>query len=333
MKFGIAMPTHDRFTTPEAVFPLFDTVEELGYDSIWFGDHVIAPGYAAHKIDPNWLEVLTCMIAGAARTSRIGFGSDVLVVPYRNPVLVAKMIATAAVLFGDRIQIGAGVGYIRGEFEALGAPPRERRGAATDEYLKVMRLLFDSNGPVSFAGEWVRFDDVHFGPKPSVPPPLIVGGNHARALRRAALLGDGWHPLFPTPADYANGCATIARIRSEEAIDRPFLRSYCCPPTRILAQGEPYVSPPVAGSDKPDDFDYAPAFPLRSDGSPCFVGTAAQLIDDLSQFQEAGVEQVVLRFILPWDQEVDQARFVEQMQKFASDVMPLFKHRADADAG
>ena len=238
---------------------LIGDAERLGYDSVWFGDHLIVPGYAVRQTDPHWYEALSCAIFGMGITDRLSFGMDVLVAPYRNPILLAKMAATASELSSGRLMLGLGVGFLKGEFEALGAP-FARRGAMTEECLEVLRLLFEGRGPLSYHGEWVSFDDMYFGPTPARPPPLLVGGNHERAIERAARLGDGWHPLFTSPELYARGRARINQIREREGLlmSRPFTFSYSCAQTRLLAPGE---SPPQAFSQKihaPDDYEYIP---------------------------------------------------------------------------
>ena len=126
---------------------LIGDAERLGYDSVWFGDHLIVPGYAVRQTDPHWYEALSCAILGMGMTQRLSFGMDVLVAPYRNPILLAKMAATASELSSGRLMLGLGVGFLKGEFEALGAP-FARRGPMTDECLKVLRLLFEGRGPL-----------------------------------------------------------------------------------------------------------------------------------------------------------------------------------------
>jgi probable F420-dependent oxidoreductase len=261
-------------------------------------------------------------ILGMGLTSRLSFGTDVLVAPYRNPILLAKMAATASELSSGRLTLGLGVGFLRGEFEALGAP-FVQRGAVTDEYLKVMRLLFEGRGPLSYQGEWVSFDDVYFGPIPARPPPLLVGGNHDRALERAARLGDGWHPLFTSPELYARGRARINQIREREGLtSRPFTFSYSCAQTRLLAPGE---RPPPPFSQKvqaPSDYEYIPETSRAPDGRQRFIGTADQLRDDIAAFAAAGVEQIVLRFAMPHDPVVTVDRISEHWRAFSEQVLP-----------
>jgi probable F420-dependent oxidoreductase len=326
MKIGVVIPTYDSYGDPRVIRRLIGEAEELGYDSVWFADHLIVPGYAVQQTDPHWYEALSCAILGMGMTNRLSFGTDVLVAPYRNPIVLAKMAATAAELSSGRLMLGLGVGFLRGEFDALGLPFTQR-GAMTDEYLKVMRLLFEGGaGPPSYQGEWIRFEDAHFGPIPTVPPPLLVGGNHERALERAARLGDGWHPLFTSPELYARGRARINEIREREGLTRrPFTFSYSCPQTRLLAPGEP---PPAFFSQKlkaPGDYDYIPEMGRARDGRQRFIGTAEELREDFAAFAAAGVVQIVLRFALPHDAVVTVDRIAAHWRSFSEQLLTSCK--------
>jgi probable F420-dependent oxidoreductase len=322
MRIGVVIPTYDHYADAGVIRRLIGDAETLGYDSVWFGDHLIVPGYAIRQTDPHWYEALSCAILGMGMTDRLSFGMDVLVAPYRNPILLAKMAATASELSSGRLMLGLGVGFLKGEFEALGMP-FERRGAMTDECLKVLRLLFEGRGPLSHRGEWVSFDDVHFGPIPARPPPLLVGGNHERAIERAARLGDGWHPLFTSPELYARGRRRIEQIREREGlVRRPFMFSYSCAQTRLLAPGEPAPQPFSQKIQAPSDYEYIPETARAPDGRRRFIGTAEDLRDDIAAFAAAGVDQIVLRFAMPHDPVVTVDRISEHWRLFADEVLP-----------
>lgn len=324
MRFGVCIPTYDQYGDPAVLARLIREAERIGYDSVWFGDHIVVPRYATAMTDPHWYEAITTAAVGIGMTSRLKFGTDVLVTPNRNPLLLAKMAATASELSDGRLMLGMGIGYLRGEFEALGSPPYERRGAVTDEYLRIMRLLFEARGPIAFKGEWFTFEEIRFGPVPASPPPLLVGGNHARALERAALLGDGWHPLFCDRHEYARGRHRILELREESGQTRPFTFSYSCPRTRLLRPGE---APPVESyglGERPEEYAYIPTIGRAAHGRQHFIGTAEQLIEDISAYAEAGVEQMVLRFALAWDPDITPERMVEQWVGFAELVAGAF---------
>jgi probable F420-dependent oxidoreductase len=320
-EFGVVVPA----TGPVAgaFGEVVDAVEDLGFADVWFGDHVAVPRYASHLIDPAWLEPLTCCASALARRSRVRAGTDVLVVPYRHPALVAKMAATLDALSGGRFVLGAGVGYLKGEFAALGAD-YEGRGVRCDEYLTAMRALWAADGePVSHAGETVCFEDVAVGPTCRVP--VWVGGNGGAALRRAAALGDGWHPLFPTPAGYSAGRERICGLRGGAD---GFTFSISLASTRVLERGAVFA--PVSWADTVDvpcDFGYAPPIPVAEDGRARFVGDPDEVAADVAVYVDAGVEHFTLRFSAgDADGSVDD--FLIQMARFATEVMVRFEASA-----
>src|SRR5581483_110283 len=155
-------------------------------------------GTAAFRNKTNegeFLEQLTVLSFLAGQTSRVRLLTSIMVVPHRQPVLAAKMLASLDYLSRGRLVVGCGVGWLREEFEALGTPPYEERGAVVDEYLQVFKELWNSPRP-SFQGKFVRFPGLVFEPKPlqQPHPPLWIGGESGIALRRVVRLGDGWYP-------------------------------------------------------------------------------------------------------------------------------------------
>lgn len=324
MKIGVVIPTFDQYADASAFRRIVEALEGLGFDSAWFGDHVVFPSGYPEYMSPDWMDAVTCAINGLGMTSRLSFGTDVLVAAYRNPILLAKMAASAAQLAPGRLMLGLGIGWLSGEFEALGGPPFSARARVLDEYLRVMRLLFETEGPVSYKGEWTDFSNIHFGPRPALPPPLLVGGNHPRAIRRAALLGDGWHPLFMGAEDYARGKAEIIRIREEQGLTRPFTFSYSASQTRILPEHAPTVHTPSSEERLADDeSSYAPSSPLDAGGRQRFIGTAEQLREDCALFAGAGVEQLVIRHAVPLDPDIGIDQLIEQLELFAAEVLPF----------
>jgi probable F420-dependent oxidoreductase len=318
MRIGIVIPTFDQYADARAFRRVVEEIEGLGFDSAWFGDHIVFPADRPDYIGSSWMDAVACAIQGLGMTSRLKFGTDVLVAPYRNPLMLAKMAATASLLSGGRLMLGLGIGWLEGEFRELGAAPFAARAQVTEEYLQVIRMMFEQEGPLSFDGRWIAFKDIMFEPRPTAPPPLLVGGNHARALRRAALLGDGWHPLFLAPEDYARGRAEIERIRREEGITRPFLFSLSGSQARIL----PGDSPAQRTRNAAESSSYAPAVGVDEKGRQRFIGTADQVREDCLAMAAAGVEQLVLRFAVPLDREMPLERHIEQLRRFASEVLP-----------
>ena len=221
MRFGVAIPQSGRFLLPEAQQAIAASMEELGYDSLWTSDHVIVPvgeGYIPELMH----EPLALLSWLAAHTSRLTLGISVLILPYRDPVFTAKYLSSLDVLSGGRLVLGVGAGWLREEFEALSAD-YERRGAQTDEYLRVIRNLWETETS-SFDGEWKHYTDMRMFPKAARERgeggriPITVGGNSTPSVRRAAELGDGWHPIRLTPdelapavAAYQQRCADFGR--------------------------------------------------------------------------------------------------------------------------
>jgi probable F420-dependent oxidoreductase len=180
--------------------------EELGYHSLWLGDHIVIPerieapypytedGSPAFPRRAPFPDPFVILGYIAGQTKKILLGTSVIIIPYRNPLHVAKAVATVDLVSGGRFLFGVGVGWLKEEFDALGEKFAER-GKRTREYLQIMKTLWRGE-PASFQGEFFRFADVHAvpGPVQKPHPPIIFGGESPAALRRVADLGDGWQP-------------------------------------------------------------------------------------------------------------------------------------------
>jgi probable F420-dependent oxidoreductase len=187
--------------------------EEWGYESLWFTDHVVGVRAMSDVYGSYWLDPLVALTWVAARTSTIRLGTGVLVLPHRDPVLTAKMIATVDVFSGGRVDLGIGAGWSRVEFRALGMADRyDARGRVTDESIEVMRRCW-AGGPVEYDGEFFSFRHIDFEPVPrQARLPIWVGGNSAPALRRTARYGDVWHPHDLAPEEIATKGAVIDEL-------------------------------------------------------------------------------------------------------------------------
>ena len=209
MKLGFSLLNNQGINDVQALVGLATRAEALGFHSVWVHDHVFNVGHVRERIGGKpYYEPLTLLSFVAARTSRVRLGTSVLVLPYHNPIRLAKAAATLDVLSGGRLVLGVGVGAIESEMEALGTPFRQR-GAFTDEAIAVMRALWTQELP-SFAGRYSRFAGMPFSPKPlQTSIPVVVGGVSRAAIRRAARVGDGWQPLGFSPEALAQGMATL----------------------------------------------------------------------------------------------------------------------------
>ena len=230
MKFGLAFGSSIAIEGPEAL-ELCRRAEALGFDSVWGGEHVIRPvsiespyPYTADGVAPGdhdtpvpdpliWL----AYVAAAAPTLRLG--TCILIVPQRNPLVLAKELATLDRMSGGRVELGIGVGWMKEEFDALGID-WARRGARTDEYLAAMQALWA--GPAaSFHGDFVDFEKVTSSPRPvSGRIPILVGGDTEPAVRRAARLGDGYFPGTTDPAQLAERARSLEEACKEAGRDR-----------------------------------------------------------------------------------------------------------------
>jgi probable F420-dependent oxidoreductase len=200
MRFGVTLTNNWGVDDVAGLVSLGPWLEAAGYDSVWVNHHVLNIGYVHDRLgDRPYQDALTVLTAVAARTERIHLGTSVLVLPYLHPMTLAKTLATLDQLSGGRVVAGVGVGTLEAEHELLDVVPYAERGAYSDEFLTVMRTLWEDAEP-HHTGRYFRLEGVRFSPKPHRRPfPIFVGGNARPALRRVARHGQGWHPLGMTP--------------------------------------------------------------------------------------------------------------------------------------
>jgi len=298
MNFGIWIPNCRHLATPEIIRATAVRAEQLGYDSIWVSDHVVVPHANVVNFGERIFDPLVTLGVLAGATSRVRLGTTVLIVPYRNAVVTAKMISSLDALSGGRVVFGVGAGWVAAESAALGVPFAER-GAMTDEYLLAMQELWTSAAP-SFDGKYTQFGGLVFEPKPvqKPHPPIWVGGHSKAALRRTAQFGAAWHPINRAPDELRAGRAELARLSAA--------RGRATPPAttlrndiRILRPGE---TPPTV---------------VR--GGRVLAGEPAALIDQIAELADCGVEHLVLEFLSADGRELDA-----QLATFAERIRPRF---------
>ncbi len=291
MDFGLMIMARGPGGRAPGLTAMARAAEDGDLDMIAINDHVVVPGdinsaypYSNNGVWPGaavgeCLEMVTAGSFIAATTKKIRLLSSVMVVPYRPAVLAAKMLATLEVLSNGRLTIGCGAGWMKEEADALGVPPFNERGKVTDEYIDAFKELWTAKTP-SMSGDYVRFDDVVFEPKPlqKPHPPIWIGGEGGAAIRRAARVGDGWYPsnhnpahLLNTPELYAQGAARLDAAaeklgRNGAEIHRAYLAFY--PVFKNAADR--------AGVDR-----------------VCLTGSAAAIRDDIGAFAKEGVETIV----------------------------------------
>ena len=200
MKFGLVLPTYGPDSNRSTNIHTARAAEDLGFDSIWVTDHLALPEEDSDRFGRIFESIsLISYLAGV--TTQIKLGISALVLPQRNPVEVAKMLATVDLLSGGRFILSAGVGWSSGEYFNLGQN-FSNRGKRMDEAIQVLRLLWSGREVVSFKGNFYHFENLVLSPQPLQKggPPIWIAGNSIPAIHRAAMLGDGWHPtLKPLP--------------------------------------------------------------------------------------------------------------------------------------
>ena len=199
MKFGLVLPNFGPQASRFAIIDSTIAAENAGFDSVWLTDHLALPKEDG-EIFGNIYESLSSMSFLAASTRNIKIGTSTLVLPQRNPIEVAKTIATIDNLSGGRIVISVGIGWSKGEYENLGYDFHDR-GKRMNEAIKVIRTCWRGQSNISFKGDYFHFENMYFSPTPvqSGGPPLWVAGDSQKALKRAIGLADGWHPNARSP--------------------------------------------------------------------------------------------------------------------------------------
>ena len=311
MRYGFYLPTRGPTATRDGILALAREGERLGLHSAMIADHIVFPvestsayPYTLDRKHPSGgdaLETFSILGVVAGATERLRLVTSVLVLPYRNPVLTAKMVASLDVLSGGRVTLGVGVGWLKEEFEALASPDFEQRGAVTDEWIAIFKQLWTAS-PASFSGRFYSYADIRAEPFPlqKPHPPIWVGGHSRAALRRTARHGDGWHPvgaIAASPLPPAEMRAHLETLRGMTA-----------------AEGRDFSA--LAISYKAPLYDAA--VPDRDGSRRSFSGGAADIAGDIHAFAAAGVHELIFDF-----RGESIADSIERLQRFAAEVMPL----------
>jgi probable F420-dependent oxidoreductase len=320
MKYGFTVPGRGPLATPDTLPTIARRAEELGYHLLLLGDHIVVPrkivspypytqdGAFPGSASGEAMEQLTMLAFLAGQTQTIRLVTSVIIVPHRNPLVAAKALATLDVLSKGRLVVGVGVGWMREEFEALGLPPFEERGAVTDEYIRAFKELWTSDNP-TFEGKYCRFSNISFLPKPvqKPHPPIWVGGESRRALRRTAQLGNGWYPIganpqYPmgTPEQLEAGLQRLATYAKEAGRDPAEIEIiYRTPEYALSADGRRPAS--SAGERRP------------------FVGSGDEIAADIRQYEAMGVGSLVLDF---GRLSRNREEMLQHMEAFTTQVRP-----------
>jgi probable F420-dependent oxidoreductase len=214
VRYGIHLPQYGRVASGESVARAARHAEELGFADVWVSDHVVHPADQTYP-SPYLLDPFATLSWAAASTSTIGLGTSVLVVPQHNPVWLANHLASVDAMSGGRLLVGAGVGWSRAEYDALGYSFADR-GPRLDEILDLWRTAW-TDDPVSFHGRFYELDDIRFLPKPAHRIPIWIGGGVEAAYRRAVDKGDGFHVVGLKPPELVPIVARLLADRPEES--------------------------------------------------------------------------------------------------------------------
>ena len=308
MDFGLHLPASSASVTPSDLVRFAQQAEALGFYCLTIADHVIVPREISvpypYTVDGKYpgtgyhLETLMTMGFLAGATRRIRFATSVLIAPYRNPIVTAKMLASLDVLSNGRLIVGVGVGWMKEEFENLQAPDFDQRGNVTDEYIQAFRELWTSDDP-QFSGKHCRFSNLLFLPKPVQKPaiPIWIGGHSKQAIRRAARLGDGWHPIggVPTiplePEDVKRDMALLAELAHKDGRDPAAIR--------VALKGSLF--------DREKKIDGR---------RRRFMGSAEEIAGDIRDYRTAGVDTMIFDVRRP-----TMAETLERMEWMAKAVL------------
>jgi probable F420-dependent oxidoreductase len=338
MRFSVGIPTCKEglnfplpFADASQVIEIIEAAERMDYHSVWGNDHVTAPKYVREAFDraPRFYEPLITLAYSAACTSTIRLATSVIVLPMREPVYLAKQVATLDVLSGGRMILGVGIGAYREEFERI-LPDRAgstERGDMVDESIQALTLLF-SEEVASYRGRTYHFEGIALSPKPLQDPlPMYIGGNSRKAAERAGRSGAGWLPASLSTEDIRRGIGIVQRTAEQMGRDPA---SIDIAPQLMVCMGNTYAE---ATERFKRSQMYHHLVSLRESTlrdqdlgrieEYNLVGTPQQVLDKVDQLVRAGVTHcAALNFI-----SQTPAEMIEQMAFFKETVVDVYGGR------
>lgn len=289
MDFGVTLPNFGKYADKSEITKIAATAEAMGFDSVWVSDHIVIPdsheGFGDIFYDP-----LVTISFLASKTQKIKLGTSVIIIPYRNPVVLAKMISTLDQLSEGRIILGVGTGWLKEEFDALGVT-FSGRGEITNEYLKALKVLWRQESP-AFHGKYLNFSNFRFLPKTiqQPHPPIWVGGGSNKAIERAVIYGDGWQPVGLTPEKLKEKLITIdAALRSRKK------KNFVISLRRNLEITDKDI-----------------------DENDTLRGPIEKIVTGLKEYKDLGVNHLLLHFLSGTSQGV-----IKSMKRFSEEIRPL----------
>lgn len=305
--FGLDVGIYGALANPETILRLAQHAEATGFASIWLADHVAFPvsfsskyPYSASGDFPTRLadplmEPIATMGVLAGATRRVRIGTAALIMPYRNPVLLARMLVTLDHFSGGRIVLGAGVGWLEEEFKVLDTFHFKKRGRVTDEYLEIFKAIC-AGGEVAYRGETYAFEPIFAAPgslqRPH--PPILIGGLSDAALRRVVRHGNGWLAVSAGPDKLQERVAMLDRIATDAGRR---LQDFTLAYKLFLGIGEPKRG----------------AFGAREPGT----GTAAEITDDVKRLFDLGFTTLIVRY-----RGSSAEDLTTQIDRFVDEIVP-----------
>ena len=334
MKIGVALPNcreglmyPTAFATTDSIVKMAQEAEELEFESVWVNDHITTQRYLKKLIlKPNFFEPLVTLSYLAASTKLVRLCTGIVVVPLRNPVILAKQVATLDVMSNGRLILGVGIGAYREEFEAIHGPSGNR-GNILEETVKALRDLL-TKPSASFHGKYVKFTEIELNPKPIQKPlPMWMGGNAPAVLKRVGELGNGWIPAILSPAEIEKSRERIYEYAEKAGRD----------PSKIEIAPEFILSIADDKEEARKSFRRSPAFKhLQSLKKSTlknlesveetelekrnFIGTPDEIIRKLEDYEEAGVTHIWFDFIGD-----TASKAIKGMRLFAHEVKSTFE--------
>ena len=317
MKFGLSMPIRGPLANAADILTLAQKAEILGYNYLTVADHIVVPTEISSDYPYSedgqfpWseggsvecMDQFTLLSWWAGVPDKIALLTSVTVVPHRNPLFMAKSLATLDQLTKGRIHFGCGAGWMREEFEALGLPSFDARGKVTNEYIAAIKAVWTETRP-TFDGEFVTFKKIGMDPKPvqNPHPPIWIGGESLPAMRRTVALGDVWYPFGSNP-----------KFRMDT------LKTYKARVERLLGLAE------EAGRDPASiGLAYNCAFHTDQEqehmdgGRLICTGSPEQRAEDIKCFADAGTTSMIINVVAN-----DLSAMLDRMEEFATRVLPL----------
>jgi len=309
--FGIAMRNFTAFPElpdAQALIEYGVRMEELGFDSLWVWDHILL------GVDPHFpiIDSLSLLTAVAARTKRIKLGTGILVLPIRNPVLLAKQLSTMDLISKGRLLLGMASGWYKREFDSVGVP-FEKRGKIMDESLEIMNRLWTEDLVVGDYPPYHMKAAVMF-PKPyhRPRPPILIGGYVDRVLKRAATAADGWLTYFYTPESFAKSWSKVCAFAAEAKKDPATLLNGNQLPIMVGKSRAAIEAPMMEWLTK--EWDYASWSESTKDSA--IMGTVDECVAQLKAQLKVGVQKIIF---VPYQYRADQIEII------AKEIIPRLR--------